>query len=217
MTLPASSRLILEGVVTTLPAVSLLDGGLSAEALAAVNVAPMGPLVDDAIAHLTLRPFTTSTTYRNLKATGRGVFHVTDDALMIARGAIGTLRAGPDVPMRRADVIAGIVLAGACRYYEFEVVELDDRSQRTRIEARVVHMGRLRDFFGFNRARHAVLEAAILATRLHLTGAAPVLAEFDRLGVSVEKTGGPAEHQAMAELRAFVAAAQDSPAASPQA
>lgn len=210
----AASRPILEGIVTTLPTLSLLDGGLSPEALAAVNVAPMGPFVDEAVTHLTLRPFTTSTTYRNLKATGRGVFHVTDDARMIALGAIGALRLGPDVPVRRAEVVAGVVLTGACRYYEFEVVELDDRSPRTRIEARVVHMGRLRDFFGFNRARHAVLEAAILATRLHLTGAASVLAEFDRLSVSVEKTGGPAEHQAMAELRAFVVVAQDRPPAS---
>ncbi len=207
MSSSASTRLILEGIVTTVPSLSLLHDGLTPEALASVNVAPMGPYVDEAVTHLTLRPFTSSTTYQNIKATGHGVFHVTDDALMIARGAIGTLRAGLDAAVRRADVVAGIVLTGTCRYYEFEVVEVDDREERTRIEARVVHMGRLRDFFGFNRARHAVLEAAILATRLHLTGAAPVLAEFDRLNVAVQKTGGPAEHQAMAELRAFVRAA----------
>ena len=34
------------------------------------------------------------------------------------------------------------------------------------IVADVVDSGRLRDFFGFNRAKHAVIEAAILATRI---------------------------------------------------
>src|SRR5207244_5580830 len=45
-------------------------------------------------------------------------------------------------------------------YYEFRVLSIDEREQRVRIEAEVVHTGRLRDFFGFNRAKHAVVEAA---------------------------------------------------------
>ena len=207
---------ILEGVITTVAdAAPFAPGGpVPAAALALVNVAPMGPMVDDAMRRLILRPFTSSTTYRNLKATGRGVFHVIDDALLIARGAVGTLRAvAPKATaaveagvaaVRAADVVRGVVLVGACRYYEFKVVSLDDSQERTRIEAEVVHTGRLRDFFGFNRAMHAVIEAAILATRLHLTGPAPVLAEMDRLAAPVEKTGGAGERQAMAELRAFV-------------
>lgn len=227
MTLPVNP--ILEGIVTT--AAGRNDPLSSnpvrnAPSLDLINIAPMGPLVDAAITRLTLRPFTSSTTYKNLKATGEGVFHVTDDALLIARGAMGRLavrwadESRPDdaaaaagesdergrwlQPVRRADVVRGVVLVRACRYYEFVVTDLDDSNERTRIEAKVVNVGLLRDFFGFNRARHAVLEAAILATRLHLTGAAPVLAEFDRLMVAVEKTGGADEHQAMAELRAFV-------------
>ena len=66
---------------------------------------------------------------------------------------------------RPADVVAGRILLDACRYYEFRVVELDDREDRTTIVAETVAQGRLRDFFGFNRAKHAVVEAAILATR----------------------------------------------------
>lgn len=219
-----AATVILEGLVTTMIDPSVPASSPSAEALVpTINIAPMGPLVDAAITRLTLRPFTSSTTYRNLKATGQGVFHVTDDALLIARGAMGKLAArwasddpsplaepAVDPPgnflqsVRLADTVRGVVLVRACRYYEFVVTDLDDRQDRTRIEAKVVNLGRLRDFFGFNRARHAVIEAAILATRLHLTGAAPVLAEFDRLMVAVEKTGGADEHQAMAELRAFV-------------
>ena len=46
-----------------------------------LNVSPMGPIVGERLDHLWLRPFHTSTTYRNLKRTGRGVFHITDDEL----------------------------------------------------------------------------------------------------------------------------------------
>jgi hypothetical protein len=70
------------------------------------------------------------------------------------------------------------------------------------IEAEVVFAGRTRDFFGFNRARHAVVEAAILATRLHLLPLTEVAAEFRRFRTIVSKTGGPAEFEAMDMLEA---------------
>lgn len=169
-----------------------------------VNIAPMGPLVDGALRTFIFRPFKTSTTYQNLKATGEGVFHMTDDALLIARAAIGQVQPGPEVAVRPARQVKGLVLTDSCRYYELKVESLDDRDERTTIRTTVVAEGQLRDFFGFNRARHAVLEAAILATRVHLTGAEPVLKEYERLQIMVDKTGAEREHQAMTELREYV-------------
>lgn len=64
----------------------------------------------------------------------------------------------------------------------------------------VVHRGVRREFIGFNRARHAVLEAAIYATRLHLLPRDLVESELARLQVIVDKTAGPAEHEAMSLL-----------------
>ena len=68
----------------------------------------------------------------------------------------------------------------------------------------VVDHGRLRDFFGFNRAKHAVIEAAILATRIQWLDAAHIRSEFERLAVLVEKTGGRQEHSAFAFLQQFM-------------
>jgi hypothetical protein len=181
-TLGAEGR-ILEGIVTTLNA----DGG--------VNVSPMGPIVNESLDRLWLRPFQTSTTYRNLKRTVRGVFHVTDDVELLAQAAVGQ----PAPLPRFIATPAGeaLILADACRWYAFEIESLDDAEERTSIVAR--------EFLGFNRAQHAVLEAAILATRVHLTGAAAVLVEYDRLQVAIDKTGAAAEQRAMAFLRAHVA------------
>src|SRR4051812_49278280 len=139
--------MILEGIVTTRN-----DDGT-------INVAPMGPIVDESMSWLTLRPFQTSSTWHNLRRHRVGVLHVVDDVLLLARAAIGALTDTPET--RPAERIDGAVLTGACRWYEFEVEKLDDTRERGEIAAKVVHMGRLRDFFGFNRAKHAVLEAAI--------------------------------------------------------
>jgi hypothetical protein len=58
---------------------------------------------------------------------------------------------------------------------------------------------------GFNRARHAIVEAAILATRLQFLPPDEVAREFDRLAVMVEKTGDAPEREAMALLRSHLA------------
>lgn len=186
--------MILEGIVTTVAA----DG--------AINIAPMGPAVDATMERLVLRPFPTAQTYRNLCHRGEGVLHVTDDVLLLARAALGAIE-----PMPRllpAHQVAGYILADACRYYEFRVTSIDDREQRMRIHAEVVHGGRLRDFFGFNRAKHAVVEAAILATRTDFLPLDDIAAEFQKLAVIVDKTGGPQEQEAFAFLRQYLAQTQ---------
>jgi hypothetical protein len=113
--------------------------------------------------------------------------------LLLARAAVG--RNEPP-PARPAERVRGFVLTGACRFYEFVVRSMDESRERVQIRAEVVHRGTLREFFGLNRAKHAVVEAAILATRLHLIPADEIRAEYHKLGVLVEKTGGPAEHAA---------------------
>jgi hypothetical protein len=160
----------------------------------------MGPRVGGDFRRFTLRPFPTSNTYRNLLRHPEGVLHVTDDALLLAKAAIGRVDVFP--PVRPAERVRGFVLADSCRHFEFVVKSVDDSTERVSIEAEVVHAGRTRDFFGFTRAKHAVVEAAILATRLHLLPLKEVAAEFEKLRVIVGKTGGPAEHEAMELLHA---------------
>jgi hypothetical protein len=189
--------MILEGVVTTRNA----DGS--------PHLAPMGPRVGADWSRFVLRPFPTSGTYRNLLAHPEGVLHVTDDALLIARAAVG--KADPPPPVRPAEKVAGFVLADCCRWYEFVVRSVDDSGERVEIAAEVVHAGRGRDFWGFNRAKHAVIEAAILATRLHLLPHDEVAAEFRKLRVVVGKTGGPAEREAMDLLDGHLAASSPPP------
>ena len=167
------------------------------------HVAPMGPVIEDEFQRLVLRPFATSTTCQNLMRERAGVFHVTDDVQLLARAAVGRFEVMPAV--RPATVVKSFVLEDCCRWYEFEVREIDDRTERVTMDCAVVAHGTVRDFWGLNRGKHAVVEAAILATRLHLLGADAVADEFARLYVLVDKTGGPAEKSAFAWLKHYVA------------
>jgi len=176
---------ILEGIVTTRSPSGLL------------NIAPMGPKIppDLNMATFVLRPFKTSTTYQNLKGRGEGVFHVTDDVLLLAQAAVGA-PFDPEPATRPAEAVEGRILADACRYYEFRTIVLDDLDERTTVLVETVAEGRQRDFLGFNRAKHAVVEAAILATRVMLIPPAEILGEFQKLSTLVDKTGGPIERKA---------------------
>ncbi|MFM7148849.1 MAG: DUF447 domain-containing protein [Gemmataceae bacterium] len=183
--------MILEGLVTSSDASGLL------------NIAPMGPFFSgDSLAldwdRFELRPFQTSKTLANLRQHPEGVFHLVDDALLLAQAAIG--RIDPIPESRPAATIRGWILTGACRAYEFRVVSRDEGEQRVRLKAEVVTKHSLREMVGLNRGIHAVLEAAILATRVHLLGKDSILEEYRKLGTLVEKTGSPREIRAFTML-----------------
>jgi hypothetical protein len=171
--------MIVESIVTTIGA----DGR--------VNCAPMGVEWGEEI--IVLKPFLETATYRNVVATRTAVVNLIDDARVFARAAISN----PEYPTRPALTVQGVVLADGCSWRELTVRSIDSTPPRSRIEMSVVHRGVSREFIGFNRAQHAVLEAAIYATRLHLLSPEFIDGEMARLQVIVDKTAGPDEQEAM--------------------
>lgn len=187
--------MILESIVTTINA----DRSL--------NISPMGPSVTHDLSTFVLRPFDSSTTFANLKRSRVGVMHVTDDVLLFAQAAIGD--DCKDAAVMEASQIEGKVLANACRYYEFEVDYIDQTGPRMSLNCRTVKSGRIRDFWGFNRAKHAVIEAAILATRLDFLPAKEIESSLIRLQTIVNKTAGPQEIEALNRLTQFIQRSRD--------
>jgi hypothetical protein len=173
---------IIESIVTTV------------DAEGRVNCAPMGVEWGDET--IVLKPFLETATYRNVVATQAAVVNLIDDARVFARAAISN----PEYPTRPATAVRGVVLVDGCSWRELTVRSIDSTPPRSRIEMAVVHRGVTREFIGFNRARHAVLEAAIYATRLHLLSREFIESEMARLQVIVDKTAGPDEQEAMALL-----------------
>ncbi|HEU4680102.1 MAG TPA: DUF447 domain-containing protein [Gemmatimonadales bacterium] len=178
--------MIVETIVTTM------------DSSGAINFAPMGIEWGDDV--IILKPFLETSTYRNVSATRVAVVNLTDDAMLFAQGAISS----PQFPSVAANVVKGVVLEAACSWRELEVLTIDATPPRSRIEAQVVHRGLKREFVGFNRAKHAVLEAAILATRTHLLPADQIRDDYARLQILVDKTAGPREREAMELLTRYV-------------
>ena len=163
-----------------------------------VNVAPMGVEWGDDV--IVLKPFLETTTFRNVTATRVAVVNLVDDVRVFARAAISN----PQYPVAPASVISGVRLSDGCSWRELRATVIDATPPRSRIEMAVVHRGVSREFIGFNRAAHAVLEATIYATRLHLLDRGFIERELARLQVIVDKTAGPAEHEAMALISDYV-------------
>ena len=153
-------------------------------------VAPMGVRREGDL-HL-IAPFRPSKTLDNLLRSGQAVINYTDDVRVFAGCHTGR-RDWPTVP---AGAVSGVRLAQALAHVEIEVARWEDDEQRPRIYcrelARVTHAA----FQGFNRAQAAVVEAAILVSRLHLLPAEKVDREMDYLRIAVEKTAGPREREA---------------------
>lgn len=183
--------MIVEGIVTTTNS----DG--------TTNIAPMGPLCqDDELATFELRPFCSSNTYQNIKRTGQGVLHICDDVLLFARAAVGTDL--NDIELEMAQEVSVECLVECCRRYEFVTTWTEDSGNRASFLCKTVHASRVQDFFGFNRARHSVIEACILATRVDFLPIQEIKSQFEHHAVVINKTGGEREQQAFRLLNDYV-------------
>jgi hypothetical protein len=155
-----------------------------------VHIAPLGLIAAEE--GWIIAPFRPSATLDNLRATPHAVANFTDDVLIFA----GCLTGRTDWPTRPATPVPGAVLAGALAHAELSVDQGEEDEMRPRFHCRVVHEGNHAPFKGFNRAQAAGIEAAILASRLHMLPREKIERELGYLQIAVEKTAGPREHEA---------------------
>lgn len=169
---------ILETVVTTLS----LEGEL--------HLVPFGLIreEDDYV----LAPFRPSPTIANLETSPYFAASAPRDMRVIA----GVVTGRRDWPVIACDRIPGKRLADCHGHAEFEVVERSDDETRPRFRGRMVHAASHHPFLGYNRAQAAVLEAAILSTRLKMLTPEKVLTELAYLAIAISKTAGAAEREA---------------------
>lgn len=152
--------------------------------------APMGVhVLDD---ELLIMPFRPSTTLDNVLATRTAVINYTDDVRIFA----GCLTGRRDWPLLPAERIPGRRLAGALAHAELELLRWEEDELRPKLYCRVVHDVNHAPFRGFNRAQYAVLEAAILVSRLHMLPWDKIESELAYLRIGLDKTAGPAEREA---------------------
>jgi uncharacterized protein len=185
--------MIIESIITTLSA----DGQ--------PHIAPMGVIWRENVP--VLAPFRPSSTLDNLRQNGAAVINHTDDVRIFA----GCLTGRRDWPLRPATRIAGHVLAAALTHQEVTVERVEEDPVRPRFFCRVIHEEAHGSFRGFNRAQAAVIEAAILVSRLHLLPREKIESEIAYLAIAIEKTAGPRERDAWSWLTQAIAAFNEAP------
>lgn len=139
-----------------------------------------------------IAPFRPSTTLANLESAPFATASFIDDVRIFA----GCVCGRGDWPLEAVPGWSTPRLAGALSHAELEVVRHEADPQRPRFFCHVKKIVAHRPFLGFNRAQAAVIEAAILATRLGLLPREKIDTEMAYLKIAVDKTAGQAEREA---------------------
>jgi len=166
-----------------------------------VHIAPLG-LIAEGDGWI-IAPFKPSRTLDNLVANPFAVASHTGDVRVFA----GCVTGRRDWPTVKADVVAGVRLADAVSHWELAVESVEADEQRPRFLCKLVHAATHKVWSGYNRAEAAVLELAVLTTRLSMLPAEKIDAELKYLEIAISKTAGPREREAwewlMGKVRAF--------------
>ncbi len=169
---------IVETIVTTMSAAG------------EVHIAPLG-LIEDGTQWI-IAPFKPSRTLDNLTSNPFAVANHTDDVRVFA----GCITGRKNWPVRPAAKVSGVFLDGSVSHWELAVDSVVDDAARPRFRCGIVHMAMHKPWSGFSRAQAAVLELAVLSTRLHMLPPDKVEGELKYLEIAITKTAGPRELEA---------------------
>ena len=154
------------------------------------HIAPLG-IIEEPDGWV-IAPFRPSTTLENLLSVPYAVVNYIDDARIFA----GLVTGRRDWPLEAAPRGRPPRLKAARSHAELRVLNVEDHKERPRFHCRIEHRQNHAPFQGFNRAANAVLEGAILITRLRLLPREKIDSEIAYLSIAIEKTAGPIEREA---------------------
>jgi uncharacterized protein len=165
-----------------------------------VHLAPIGIIAADG--GWIIAPFQPSTTLNNLRAVPFAAANFTDDVRVFA-GCLTGRSQWPTAPCAEIPVPR---LADALAHTELAVSRITEDDVRPQFHCRVLRTVAHAPFKGFNRAQAAVIEAAILVSRLGMLPRDKVEGEMAHLEIAVTKTASTAEQEAWTWLKQAVAA-----------
>lgn len=154
------------------------------------HIAPMG--VHVAERRLLLKPFRPSKTLDNLQREGCAVVNRPDDVRIYA----GCLTGRRDWPTTSAEIVPCQRLQNCLSHAEVAVESFEDDPLRPTFTCKVLHEGMHAPFRGYNRAQAAVIELAILTSRLDRLPPDKLQREIEYLEIAMEKTAGGSEQEA---------------------
>jgi uncharacterized protein len=165
------------------------------------HIAPMGIREENGL--IIIAPFKPSATLENIQRNKAAVVNRIDDVRIFA----GCLTGRKDWPLVTTEKIVGKRLQSALSHVELELESFEDDELRPQFYLKSVFEVTHSSFKGFNRAQSAVLEAAILVSRLHMLSNEKINQELEYLTIAIDKTAGENEKIAwqwlMDKIKAF--------------
>jgi hypothetical protein len=166
----------------------------SLDAQGSAHVTPFGIRVEKDL--VVISPFKPSATLENILATGYATVNMTDDVRVFA----GSLTGRKTWSLLPTEKITGMRLADTLVHQELKLIDVKDDEVRPQLYLEVVHTLQHQAFKGFNRAQAAVIELAVLVSRLKRLPMEKINQEMQYLNIAIKKTAGPRELEAWAWL-----------------
>lgn len=154
------------------------------------HVTPFGIRMQDGL--VVISPYKPSTTLQNILETGHAVLNLSDDVRVFA----GALTGRHAWNLSVTDTIQGFRLADTLVHKELKLLSVEDDIVRPQLFLEVIHEVQHAPFQGFNRAQAAVLELAVLVSRLKRLPMEKIQQEMHYLQIAIDKTAGERELEA---------------------
>ncbi|PPD52892.1 MAG: tetrahydromethanopterin synthesis protein [Methylotenera sp.] len=162
----------------------------SINAAGAPHVTPFGVRYEGD--HVLISPYKPSTTLTNILLCKQAVMNMTDDVRVFA-AALTNRQAWQ---LQQANQVNGFRLANCLQHVELALIEVRDDAVRPQLVMQKIYAHHHRPFNGFNRAQAAVIEMAVLVSRLHMLPQEKIQSEIQYLQIAIDKTAG--EHELLA-------------------
>ena len=136
-----------------------------------------------------ISPYKPSKTLTNILATKTATMNLTDDVRVFA----GALTKRQPWTLLPTNAIEGFRLDNCLAHVELTLVDVREDDERPQLLMQQLESYHYHGFKGFNRAQAAVIELAVLTSRLHFLPPEKIQSELRYLQIAIDKTAGDRE------------------------
>ena len=163
-----------------------------------VNFSPFG--IKKKNKQIFISPYIPSKTLINLEATKCAVVNYTDDTSFFVDCIIGNKK----FKKKKCKNFSGFFLEDCFGYEQVKVKKIIKNKLRPTFVCEIDKSFHIKNYEGHNRAKASIIEACILASRVHLLGKKKILNELNYLSIAVEKTAGSLEKKSWKKILNYI-------------
>ncbi len=163
-----------------------------------INFAPFG--IKKSKNTILISPFVPSKTLNNLKENKFAVVNYTDRSEFFVDCIVGKIK----FKKEKCKNFPGFFINDALSFDQVTVKKILPDKIRPVFVCEINKSYQLKRFEGHNRARSAIIEACILASRVKMLPKDKIMSELEYLNISVSKTAGDSEKKSWKKISNFI-------------